>query len=116
MAQITSIERLREIIPAPSEKAFAKIRDRLCRQARAFVERSPFVMFATIGDWGVEVSQKGGDAGFIEIVDDRTLLIPEYRGNQFALCLGNILKHPRAAWRFCGPGPKRSCACRDMPH
>ena len=41
MTQITSIEQLREIIPAPSEKAFAKIRDRLCKQGRAFIARCP---------------------------------------------------------------------------
>lgn len=104
MAQITSIEQLREIIPAPSDKAFAKIRDRLCQQGMAFIRRSPFAMISTIGDRGLEVSQKGGDAGFIEIVDDRTLLIPEYKGNQFALGLGNMLKDPRIGLALLRPG------------
>lgn len=103
MTQITSIEQLREIIPAPSDKAFAKIRDRLCQQGRAFIARCPFAMVSTIGEWGVEVSQKGGDPGFIEIADDRTLLIPEYRGNQFALGLGNMLKDPRIGLALLRP-------------
>ena len=60
-------------------------------------------MIATIGDWGIEVSQKGGDPGFIELVDDRTLLIPEYRGNQFALGLGNMLKDPRVGLALLRP-------------
>lgn len=103
MTQITSIEQLREIIPAPSDKAFAKIRDRLCGQGIALVERCPFVILSTIGHWGVEVSQRGGDPGFVEIVDDRTLLIPEYRGNQFALALGNILADQRVGLALLRP-------------
>lgn len=97
MSAITTIEQLREIIPAPSERSFAKIRDRLCRQSMAFVARSPFLMLSTIGEWGVEISQKGGAPGFVEVADDKTLLIPEYRGNQFALGLGNVLRDPRVA-------------------
>jgi uncharacterized protein len=104
MTQITTLEHLRDIIPAPSEKAFAKIRDRLCGQGVAFIERCPFAVLATIGHWGVEVSQKGGDPGFIEIVDERTLLIPEYRGNQFALALGNIIADPRVGLALLRPG------------
>jgi predicted pyridoxine 5'-phosphate oxidase superfamily flavin-nucleotide-binding protein len=50
-----------EIIPAPSDRAFAKIRDRLCSQGMDFVRRAPFAMLATIGEWGVEVSQRGGE-------------------------------------------------------
>lgn len=104
MVQITGMEQLRKIIPAPSEKAFAKIRDRLCQQGMAFIRRCPFVMISTIGDWGVEVSQKGGDAGFIEIADERTLLIPEYKGNQFALGLGNMLRDSRVGLAMLRPG------------
>lgn len=104
MTQITTMEQLREIIPAPSEKAFAKIRDRLCPQGKRFIEGSPFVILSTIGHWGVEVSQKGGEPGFVEIADDRTLLLPEYRGNQFALALGNILADPRVGLALLRPG------------
>ena len=104
MTQITTLEELREIIPAPSEKAFAKIRDHLCAQGIAFLSRCSFAMFATIGDWGVEVSQKGGEAGFVEVIDERTLLIPEYKGNQFALALGNILTNPHIGLALLRPG------------
>jgi PPOX class probable FMN-dependent enzyme len=104
MTQITTMAQLREIIPAPSERAFAKLRDRLCGQGIAFVERCPFVILSTIGDWGVEVSQKGGAPGFVEVVDERTLLLPEYRGNQFALALGNILREPRVGLALLRPG------------
>ena len=103
MSQIHSMEQLREIIPAPSQKAFAKIRDRLCGQGIAFIERSPFLVLSTIGSWGVEVSSKGDHPGFVEIVDDFTFLIPERKGNQFALGLGNILADPRVGVMFVRP-------------
>jgi len=95
VAQITTIEQLRRIIPAPSAKAAAKLRDRLCDQGMAFVRRSPFLMLGTIGSWGLEISQKGDAPGFVDIVDDRTLLIPERNGNQLTLGLGNIITEPR---------------------
>jgi PPOX class probable FMN-dependent enzyme len=104
MTQITTLEQLREIIPAPSDKAFAKIRDRLCGQGIAFIERCPFAFVATVGEWGLEVSQKGGDPGFIQIVDERTILLPEYHGNQFALALGNLLKNPQVGLALIRPG------------
>lgn len=104
MTRITTLEHLREIIPEPSEKAFAKIRDRLCEQGKEFVRAAPFALFATTGDWGIEVSQKGGAPGFIEVADARTILIPEYRGNQFALALGNILANPRVGLALLRPG------------
>lgn len=104
MTLITTLQELREIIPAPSDKALAKIRDRFCGQGIAFVQATPFVLFATTGEWGIEVSQKGGAPGFIEVVDEMTILIPEYRGNQFALALGNIIENPRVGLALLRPG------------
>jgi PPOX class probable FMN-dependent enzyme len=104
VARITSLDELREIIPPPSEKAFVKIRPMVCEQGRDFIDRCPFVMLATAGAWGLEVSQKGGEAGFLRLEDERTLLIPEYRGNQFALALGNILADPRVGLALIRPG------------
>ncbi|SEO77749.1 MSMEG_1061 family FMN-dependent PPOX-type flavoprotein [Trujillonella endophytica] len=97
MGRISTIEQLREIVPEPSPTAFAKIRDRLCDQGREFLARSPFLVLGTVGDWGLELSPKGDHPGFVEVVDDRTLLVPERKGNQFALSLANILADPRVA-------------------
>ena len=94
MVRIKSIQQLRAIIPSPSETAFAKLYDCLCEQALAFLTQVPFFMLATHGDWGLEISQRGGRPGFVEVVDNRTLLIPEYAGNHLALGLTNILGNP----------------------
>ncbi|CAN7593261.1 pyridoxamine 5'-phosphate oxidase family protein [Phenylobacterium sp. LjRoot219] len=103
MAQITTLARLREIIPEPSPRAGAKLRDRLCDQGVEFIRRSPFLVLGTIGSWGLELSSKGDDPGFVEIVDRQTLLIPERKGNQLALGLGNILAEPRVGLMLVRP-------------
>jgi len=97
MARIASVERLREIIAEYGPRGAAKIRDHICEQGIAFIERCPFAMLATHGDYGLEISQKGGDPGFIELVDNRTLLIPERVGNHLAIGLQNILGDSRVA-------------------
>ncbi|MDE2405836.1 MAG: pyridoxamine 5'-phosphate oxidase family protein [Sphingomonadales bacterium] len=104
MERIETIEQLRGLVPAPSDAAFAKIGDGLCEQGLEFVGRSPFLAMATIGTWGIEISQKGDSPGFVEVVDRRTLLIPERMGNQFALGIGNILADPRVGLVLMRPG------------
>jgi len=103
MAQIATIERLREIIIDYGPRGAAKIRDHICQQGIAFIQRSPFLMMATLGDYGFEVSQKGDHPGFVEIVDDRTLLIPERTGNHLAIGLRNILHDPRVGLALIRP-------------
>jgi PPOX class probable FMN-dependent enzyme len=103
MPQINTMARLREIIPEPSPRAFAKLYDHLCPQALEFIRRSPFLVMGTVGAWGLELSQKGDHPGFVEIVDEGTLLIPERKGNTLALGLGNILADPRVGLAMLRP-------------
>lgn len=103
MAAIETVERLRELIKDYGPRGAAKIRDHICEQGIAFIRRSPFLMLATRGDYGLEVSQKGGDAGFVEIVDNQTLLIPERVGNHLAIGLQNILHDPRVGLAMMRP-------------
>jgi PPOX class probable FMN-dependent enzyme len=103
MAEITTMEHIRRLIPNPGPRAAAKLRDRLCEQGIAFIGRSPFLILSTLGDWGMELSPKGDHPGFVEVVDDRTLLIPERKGNQLALGLGNMLAEPRVGIMMIRP-------------
>ena len=103
MARIETVERLREIIADYGPRGAAKIRDHVCEQGAAFVARSPFLMLATQGDYGLEVSQKGGEPGFVKLSDNRTLLIPEWTGNHLAIGLQNILREPRVALAMVRP-------------
>ncbi len=103
MARISTMRQLRVLIPDPGPRAGAKLRPALCAQGIGFIERSPFLVMATIGAWGLELSQKGDPPGFVKVEDERTLVIPERRGNQLALGLGNILAEPRVGLAFFVP-------------
>jgi len=83
----------------------SKLSDRLNALTRQFVERSPFVCIATgRPDGGLDVSPRGDPAGFVRILDERTLLIPDRPGNRLADSLTNLLVDPRVALLFLIPG------------
>ncbi len=102
MAQITTLEQLAEIIPDPSPRAGAKVLNHLDEQALAFIARSPFVLIATDGQDGLEVSPKGDLPGFVTC-DAQSLLIPERSGNQLKMGLRNIIANGRIALIFLCP-------------
>jgi uncharacterized protein len=96
---------LREAIGSPTEVVRGKIANRLNQLTRQFVERSPFVCVATARpDGGLDVSPRGDPAGFVRILDERTLLLPERPGNRLADTLTNLLEDPRIALLFLIPG------------
>jgi len=96
---------LRDLIGFPSELVAGKIADRLNHLTRQFVERSPFVCIATARpDGGLDVSPRGDPAGFVRVLDERTVLIPERPGNKLADTLTNVLADPRIALLFLIPG------------
>jgi PPOX class probable FMN-dependent enzyme len=96
---------LRALVGEPTELVLGKIADRLNELTRQFVERSPFVCVATARPGGgLDVSPRGDPAGFVRILDDRTLLLPERPGNRIADTLTNLLEDPRVALLFLIPG------------
>ena len=96
---------LREVLGEPTELVRKKIADRLNPLTRQFVERSPFVVVATgRPDGGLDVSPRGDPAGFVRILDERTLLLPDRPGNKLADSLTNLLADDRIALLFLIPG------------
>jgi len=103
--QIGDETQLRALIGEPAPLVAAKIADRLNRLTRPFIERSPFVCVATSDPaGGLDVSPRGDPAGFVRILDDRTLLIPDRPGNRIADTLTNLLVDSRIALLFLIPG------------
>ena len=95
----------RSLIGEPSALVQSKIADRLNDLTRQFIERSPFLCLATsAADGSCDVSPKGDPAGFVRILDDRTLLLPDRPGNRLADSLRNVLENPRVALLFVIPG------------
>ncbi len=98
--------KLREVLGGePAKLIREKIADRLNPLTRQFVERSPFVVVASgRPDGGLDVSPRGDPAGFVRILDERTLLLPDRPGNKLADTLTNLLADDRIALLFLIPG------------
>ena len=99
------VARLREVLGEPADLVRNKIADRLNPLTRQFVERSPFVVVATgAPGGGLDVSPRGDPAGFVRVLDERTLLLPDRPGNKLADTLTNLLEDDRVALLFLLPG------------
>ena len=102
---ITTEQELRALVGEPSPVVVRKISDRLNHLTRQFIERSPFVCIATAHpNGGLDVSPRGDPAGFVRILDEHTLLVPDRPGNRIADTLTNVLHDPRVALLFLIPG------------
>ncbi len=102
---IATEEALREIIGHPTDLVCAKLATRLNPLTQQFIERSPFLCIATRGANGTcDVSPRGDPPGFVRILDEQTLLIPERPGNKIADSLRNILATGRIGILFVIPG------------
>jgi hypothetical protein len=88
----------------PSAGAIAKEIDYIHPHYAAMIAASPFMVLATSGAEGMDASPRGDPAGFVHIADDRTLLIPDRRGNNRTDSLRNIINDPRVALLFLIPG------------
>jgi PPOX class probable FMN-dependent enzyme len=104
MSRITTVEELEAIYGRPNETSLVKVTDRITPHYRAFIEASPFAILATAGPDGLDCSPRGDKPGFVRIQDDRTLMLPDRRGNNRVDSLRNIVRDPRVALLFLVPG------------
>ena len=96
---------LRALFPATHDLALRKCQDHLDQHAREFVSRSPFVCIGTQApDGRADVSPRGDPRGFVKVLDDRTLLIPDRPGNNRLDSLSNIIANPQVGLLFIIPG------------
>jgi len=101
---ITTIEQLEAVYGQPSGAAVWKEIDHISAEYRAFIEKAPFFVLASVGPEGVDVSPRGDEPGFVRVADARTLLIPDRRGNNRVDSLRNIVRDPRVSLLFLVPG------------
>ena len=102
---ITDDAALRKLIGEPLPLVVSKIADRLYPETRPFIEKSPFVCVASADVEGrCDVSPRGDPPGFVRILDDQTLFVPERPGNKIADTLRNVIATGRVGLLFVIPG------------
>jgi len=103
---VTSIEQLRGIVDPPKPDALSVLKERtdLDQHCRAFITQSPFLLLATSGASGrCDVSPRGDAPGFVHVLDERTIVIPDRPGNRHLDSLRNIIENPHAGVVFMVP-------------
>lgn len=101
---IDTVDELRACYPAVMERARLKTLRKLDKHCRAFIERSPFVCLGTVGAEGADVTPRGDSPGFVRVLDEGTLAIPDWRGNNRLDSFSNIVEDPRVGLLFLIPG------------
>jgi PPOX class probable FMN-dependent enzyme len=101
---VRTLAELEALYETPVVTSLLKEVDHLTPLHREYIEASPFVIIATSGPDGLDCSPRGDPAGFVRVVDERTLLIPDRRGNNRLDTLRNLVVDPRVGLLFLIPG------------
>lgn len=117
MPRIATLEALTALYPAPTERVRTKKRDRLDDGLRAVLAASPFVLLATAdSDGRCDVSPRGGPPGFVKVVDDRHVAIPDLNGNNLVDSLRNIIANGHAGLLVVIPGQNETLRIDGPAH
>lgn len=114
--RIDSIEALEAIYGTPNLASTAKVTDRVTPHYRQLIEASPFLVLATAGPEGLDASPRGDAHGLVRIEDERTLLLPDRRGNNRVDSLRNIVRDPRVGLLFLIPGSGTTLRMNGRAH
>jgi PPOX class probable FMN-dependent enzyme len=114
---IASLHELRERYGEPAERAVSKELPALDEASAAFIAAAPFLLLATAGvDGSCDVSPKGGPAGFVKVVDERRLLVPDFPGNRRFDGVANLVDRPGIALLFAVPGINETLRVNGTAH
>ena len=102
--KISSVEALEAIYGEPAGRSITKEVERITATYRRLIEASPFVVMATVGPEGTDCSPRGDPPGFVHVADDKTLMLPDRRGNNRIDSLRNIVRDGRLSLLFLVPG------------
>lgn len=104
MHRITTLEQLDALYGAPVQAAITKEIDYISDHYKTFIDKAPFVVVATVGPEGLDCSPRGDPAGFVQVRDRKTVLLPDRRGNNRVDALRNLVRDPRISLLFMIPG------------
>ncbi len=102
---VSTVEELRDVLGFPAERVQRKVINELDKHCRQFISLSPFLLIATSDAKGnMDISPKGDPPGFVQVLDQNTLVIPDRPGNKRADGFLNIIENPRVGLFFLVPG------------
>ena len=104
MSIIRNVAELEALYGIPNDASTVKVTNRVTPEYRRLIDVSPFAALATCGPEGLDCSPRGDGPGFIRIHDERTLMMPDRRGNNRVDSLRNIVRDPRVALFLMIPG------------
>jgi len=104
MQPISSIEELESFYGTPVAASLVKVSEVITPSYQKLIEASPFCILSTVGPEGLDGSPRGDHPGFVRIIDNRTLMMPDRMGNNRIDSLRNIVRDPRVALLFMIPG------------
>ena len=104
MSTIATLAELEALYGRPGEASLIKEVDHLAAPYKAFIAAAPFAALATCGPEGLDCSPRGDVPGFVRVQDDKTLMLPDRRGNNRVDSLRNIIRDPRVSLMFLVPG------------
>lgn len=119
MSIIRSMAQLDVIYGAPdqvAEASSAKVADHVTPEYRRFIEAAPFLALATVGPEGLDCSPRGDQGQVAWLQDERTLLLPDRRGNNRVDSLRNVVRDPRVALMFLVPGSGSAMRVNGRAH
>src|SRR3569832_2122197 len=116
MSLVSTIDQLESIYGETGLSSTAKVADHVTPHYRVMIERSPFAALATCGPEGLDCSPRGDLPGFVRIHDEKTLMLPDRRGNNRCDSLRNIVRDPRVGLMFLIPGSGTTLRINGKAH
>ena len=101
---VSTIDELEAIYGEPLGPSLVKEIEYISDHYKVFIEKSPFLVLASVAEEGLDCSPRGDPAGFVRVVDEKTVMIPDRRGNNRIDTLRNIVRDPRVSLLFLIPG------------
>src|SRR5712672_343134 len=116
MSIIATVEQLEAIYGQPNEASTVKVSAKISPPYRALIDKSPFAALATCGPEGLDCSSRGDLSGFVRVHNEKTLMVPDRRGNNRIDSLRNIVRDPRVALLFLIPGSGSTLRINGRAH
>ena len=104
MSFVETLEDLEALYPKPGEASLIKVANRITPAYRAWIEAAPFCILSTVGPEGTDGSPRGDDGAVVTVLNETTLALPDWRGNNRLDSLRNIVSDGRVSLLFMVPG------------